>query len=64
MTVVKAIIPINAFIGAISERGIKVRFSLYGHCAELHDSITQHPGGFEKSIFPGENKRMGEPVNG
>ncbi len=29
---------------------IKMKFSLYGHCAEIHDSITKTPGSFEKLI--------------
>ena len=28
----------------------KIKFSLYGHNAEVHDSITQHPGSFERLV--------------
>lgn len=29
---------------------LKLKFSLYGHCAELHDSITKKKGSFERLI--------------
>ncbi|MBO5262012.1 MAG: radical SAM protein [Clostridia bacterium] len=29
---------------------ISVRFSLYGHCASVHDAITQTDGSFEKTV--------------
>lgn len=32
----------------IEKYNIKMKFSLYGHCAEVHDRITKHPGSFDK----------------
>ena len=29
---------------------IKMKFSLYGHCAEVHDSITKNQGSFDKLV--------------
>ena len=37
-------------IKTFSSLNIRVRFSLYGHCSEIHDSVTQRPGSFNKTI--------------
>lgn len=34
----------------IIKNGIKMKFSLYGHCSEVHDKITRCPGSFRKLI--------------
>lgn len=33
-------------VDIVSNSDIKVKFSIYGHTAEVHDSITGHPGSF------------------
>lgn len=40
----------DSVIGTFSKYQVKVRFSLYGHCANVHDAITQIPGSFDKTI--------------
>ena len=37
-------------INLFSQKNIKVRFSLYGHTGQVHDSITQVAGSFNKTI--------------
>ena len=32
----------------ISENNIEIKVSLYGHCAQVHDTVTQTPGSFDK----------------
>lgn len=34
----------------LKEADVSVRVSLYGHCAEVHDKITQCQGSFEKTV--------------
>ena len=46
----------DPIIEFLANRHVKVRFSLYGHNATIHDSITQVPGSFEKTI--GNVKKM------
>lgn len=40
----------DELINIFCNLNIHVRFSLYGHCREVHDAITQHPGSFDRTI--------------
>ena len=35
---------------AIVNNNVKVRISIYGHCAEVHDRVTGVPGSFQRTI--------------
>ena len=41
----------DSVIDTLLKNKVKVRFSLYGHCANVHDAITQRPGSFDKTII-------------
>ena len=40
----------DELINVFYNSNVRVRFSLYGHCREVHDAITQHNGSFDKTI--------------
>lgn len=47
-----------AFTRALSEAGLdSAQVSVEGGCAQVHDSVTQHPGAWEKAVQGVENLR-------
>ena len=45
-----AVILTEELINCLVKNKVNIRFSLYGHTAQIHDSITQVCGSFEKTI--------------
>jgi len=45
-----AVIITDEFIDCLVKNNVNIRFSLYGHTAQIHDAITQVNGSFEKTV--------------